>query len=73
MELIHLKQENENKEVLILKDNNVFNSNNDSYKIINRNDHILLNHFCQKIVNKRIINSFTIRFRQKNSTFVYYK
>ena len=39
------KKENENKEVLILKDNNVFNSNNDSYKIINRKDHILLNHF----------------------------
>ena len=61
-----------NKEYLILKDNNIFNSNTDSYKNIDKKDHILLNHLFQKIVNKKIINSFTIKYRHKNSTFIYY-
>lgn len=61
-----------NKKYLILKDNNIFNSNTDSYKNIDKKEHILLNHLFQKIVNKKIINSFTIKYRHKNSTFIYY-
>ena len=60
-------------EYLCLKDDNIFNSNNDSYKIIDKKDHLLLNHICQKNVYKNIINSFTFRYRHKNATFVYYK
>jgi len=62
-----------NIEYLCLKDDNIFNSNNESYKIIDKKDHLLLNRICQKNVNKNIINSFTFRYRHKNATFVYYK
>ena len=64
------------KEFLILDDYNVFNSNNESYKIIDKKDHIVLNHFTNKnaiINNNNIINSVTIKYRHKSSTFVYYK
>ena len=60
------------KQYLILKESN-YNSNNDSYKVIDKKDHILLNHLCQKTINNKIINSFTIKYRHKNSTFIYYK
>jgi hypothetical protein len=64
------------KEFLLLDENNVFNSNNESYKIIDKKDHIVLNHFTNKnsiINNNIIINSVTIKYRHKNSTFIYYK
>ena len=65
------------KEFLLLDDNSVFNSNNESYKIIYKKDHIFLNHFTNKnsIINNNniIINSVTIKYRHKNSTFIYYK
>ena len=61
-----------NKEFLNLKDMCVFNSNNDSYKIIDRRDHLLLNHLCQKNFGKKIVNSFTVKYRHKNTTFLYY-
>ena len=60
------------KEYLNLKENFVFNSNNDSYKIIDKQDHVLLNHLCQFNI-KNIINSISIRYRHKNTTFIYYK
>jgi len=60
------------KEYLNMKED-IFSSNNDSYKSIERKDHLLLNHLCQKVKNGNLINSFTIRYRHKNSTFVYYK
>ena len=62
-----------NKEYLTLTDSSVFNSNNDSYKNIDRKEHFLLNHLCQKNVNNKLINSFTVKYRHKNATFVYYK
>lgn len=49
------------------------NNCNDSYKAIDKKDHILLNHLCQKTISKKIINSFTIKYRHKNTTFVYFK
>ncbi len=52
-----------NIEYLCLKDDNIFNSNNESYKIIDKKNHLLLNHICQKNVDKKIINSFTFRYR----------
>ena len=58
------------KEFLNLKETNIFNSNNDSYKAIDKKDHLLLNHFTH---NKNKIFSLTIRYRHKNTTFVYYK
>ena len=62
------------KNFLNLKDKNIFNNNsNDSYKIIDKKDHILINHLCQKTINKKIINSFTIKYRLKNTTFLYFK
>ena len=61
-----------NKEFLNLKDMCVFNNNNDSYKIIDRRDHLLLNHLCQKNFGKKIVNSFTVKYRHKNTTFLYY-
>ena len=66
------------KEFLILDKNNVFNisSNNESYKIIDKKDHIFLNHLIKKkskINNNNVINSVSIRFRHKNTTFIYYK
>ena len=62
-----------NKEYLTLASKSVFNSNNDSYKNIDRKEHFLLNHLCQKNVDKKLINSFTVKYRHKNTTFVYYK
>ena len=61
-----------NKEFLKLKDINFFNSNNDSYKIIDRKDHLIINHLCQKNVGKKLVNTFIVRYRHKNATFVYY-
>ena len=63
------------KEHLLLDKNDVFNSNNDSYKIIDKIDHILLNHLInkKKINSNNIINSVVIKYRHKNTTFVYYK
>lgn len=58
------------KEFFDLKETNVFNSNNDSYKIIDKKDHLLLNHFFQRNYS---INALTIRYRNKNTTFLYYK
>ena len=60
------------EEYLNIKED-IFSSNNDAYKSIERKDHILLNHLCQKVKNGNLINSFTIRYRHKNATFVYYK
>ena len=60
------------KNFLNLKEENIFNSNNDSFKIIDKKDHILINHLCQKTLNKKIINSFTIKYRLKNTTFLYF-
>ena len=62
-----------NKEFLDIREKNIFNSNNDSYKSIDRKDHLLLNHLCIKNNNKKIINSFTIKYRHKNTTFLYFK
>ena len=59
------------KEFLNLKETNIFNSNNDSYKAIDKKDHLLLNHYTHNNNNK--IFSLTIRNRHKNTTFVYYK
>ena len=61
------------KNFLNLKEQNIFNINNDSYKKIDKKDHILINHLCQKTINKKIINSFTIKYRHKNTTFLYFK
>ena len=61
-----------NKEYLYLTDNSIYNNNIDEYKIIEKKDHLLLNHLCQKSVNKKIINSITVKFRHKNTTFLYF-
>ena len=61
------------KEFLNLNERNIFKSNNNSYKIIDKKDHILLNHLCQFKTKNKNINSITIRYRNKNSTFIYYK
>ena len=62
------------KEYLLLDKNDVFNSNNDSYKIIDKKDHIILNHLInKKKINNNIINSVVIKYRHKNTTFIYYK
>jgi hypothetical protein len=61
-----------NKEYLDLTSNNK-NNTIDSYKIIDKKDHLYLNHLCNKNINKKnIINSTTIKFRHKNTTFLYY-
>ena len=36
-------------------------------------DHLLLNHFCHKNVKTKIIKIFTVKYRNKNITFIYYK
>jgi len=66
-----------NKNHLFLKENEIY-SGNYSYKNIERKDHILLNHLCQRKSNnynknETFINSATIKYRHKNTTFVYYK
>lgn len=61
-----------NKEYLFLTDNSIYNNNIDEYKIIEKKDHLLINHLCQKNVNKKIINSITVKFRHKNTTFLYF-
>ena len=58
-----------NKEYINLKEN-IFCSENDSYKIINRKEHELLNHFFQKNYK---INAINFRYRQKYATLIYYK
>ena len=70
-----ISQEIGSKEYLLLDKNDVFNSNNDSYKIIDKKDHIMLNHLInkKKINNNNIINSVVIKYRHKNTTFIYYK
>ena len=60
-------------QLLNLEGTSYFNKNSDSYKSIERKDHILINHLCQKIIDKKIINSFTIKYRHKNTTFLYFK
>ena len=65
-----------NKNHLFLKDNEVY-SGNYSYKSIERKDHVLLNHLCQRQNNNynknaAFINSVTIKYRHKNTTFLYY-
>ena len=62
-----------NKNFLNLQYNCYFNSNSDSYKIIERKDHILLNHLINKNNNKKTITSLTIKYRKKNTTFLYFK
>jgi hypothetical protein len=61
------------KDFLNLNESNVFNSSNNSYKIIDKKDHVLINHLCKFETKNRNINSITIRYRHKNSTFIYYK
>ena len=62
------------KDFLYLTDNSIYNNTYDSYKIIERKDHLILNHYLHKNVNNnKIINSFTVKYRHKNSTFIYYK
>lgn len=61
------------KQLLNKETKSYFNKNNDSYKEIDRKDHILINHLCRRTVNKKIINSFTIKYRHKNTTFLYFK
>ena len=63
-----------NENYLNLKENEIYNGNY-SYKNIERKDHILLNHLChrKKDKNGNLINSITIKYRHKNTTFLYYK
>jgi hypothetical protein len=61
-----------NKEFLNLTNNSVYNNNIDEYKIIDRKDHLFLNHLTNKNANKKSINSITIKYRHKNTTFLYY-
>ena len=61
------------KEYLILDENNTFNSKNESYKVIDKKDHIFLNHLIKKTSKINSNNSVTIRYRCKNTTFIYYK
>ena len=62
------------KEYLNLNENFSFNSRNDSYKVIDKKDHVLINHLCHfDTKNKNIISSISIRYRHKNTTFIYYK
>ena len=68
----HSQNELGKEEYLNMKED-IFSSNNDAYKSIERKDHLLLNHLCQKFKEGNLINSFTIRYRHKNATFVYYK
>ena len=72
-EINHIQKNIGNKEYLDIKESNIFNSNNDSYKIIDKKEHLFLNHLCYKKIDNKIINSFIIRYRKKNTTFVYYK
>ena len=72
-EINHIQNNIGNKEYLDIKESNIFNSNNDSYKIIDKKEHLFLNHLCYKKIDNKIINSFIIRYRKKNTTFVYYK
>ena len=61
-----------NKNYLFLEEKNIFS---DSYKDIERKEHVILNHLFQKQKNKKydLINSITIKYRHKNCTFLYYK
>ncbi len=62
-----------NKKFLCLVDRSIFSGNN-SYKEIEKKDHILLNHFCNRqIKNDTFISSVPIKYRHKNITFLYYK
>ena len=55
------------KEFLILDKSNVFNSKNESYKTIDRKDHIFLNHLFKKKskISNNVINSVAIKYRHK--------
>ena len=68
----HIQNEIGNKIFLNLIENSSY-YNNDSYKIIAKKDHIILNHFCYKNINKKVVISFVVKYRHKNTTFVYYK
>ena len=61
-----------NKKYLYLVENSIF-SGNDSYKVIERKDHVLLNHLCSKKIKNNTISSVPVKFRHKNVTFLYYK
>ena len=64
-----------NKKYLFLEENDIF-SGNYTYKNIERKDHILLNHLCQKQKKKNknnVLTSIVIKYRRKNCTFLYYK
>lgn len=69
----YIQNEIGKKEFLNLEENDIFSQKNDSYKIIERKDHILLNHLFYKNLNNISISSIFIRFRHKNTTFIYYK
>ena len=43
-----------------------------SLDYIDRRDHLLLNHLYQKNFGKKIVNSFTVKYRLKNATFLNY-
>ena len=64
-----------NNNYLELKEDEIFSNNNYSYKKIDKKDHLLLNHYCQRKsnINKGILNSMILRYRHKNVTFIYYK
>ena len=62
-----------NKDFLNLERKVFFDSNSNCYKIIERKDHILLNHLCIKNVNKKTITSLAFKYRNKNTTILYYK
>ena len=61
------------KEFLNLTNNSIYNNNIDEYKIIDRKDHLLLNHLCHQNKKQKIINSITVKYRHKNTTFLYYR
>jgi hypothetical protein len=62
-----------NKKFLYLVDDSIF-CGNDSYKDIEKKDHVLLNHYCNRQIKKdTFISSVSIRYRHKNVTFLYYR
>ena len=64
-----------NKSFFNIQNNNIFCKNNDSYQVIERKDHLFINHAYNKNINigNKMINSAVVKFRNKNTTFIYYK
>ena len=62
-----------NKNFLNLEEKVFFNCKSDCFTIIERKDHILLNHLCIKNVNKKTITSLAFKYRNKNIIILYYK